>query len=58
MKQKTFNLEMEKVMERLSNETAPSYLNFELDFYKKLWNFFLIANSYYFILNHKSFNVC
>jgi DNA-binding CsgD family transcriptional regulator len=41
-------------MKRLSNESAPSFLNFELDLYKKLWSFFLIGDSYYFILNHQS----
>ena len=54
MEQKNFNLEFQKVMKRLSSETAPSYLNFERDFYKRLWNFFLIGDSYYFILNHQS----
>lgn len=54
MEQKPFNLAFKEVMKRLSNETAPSFLNFELDFYKKLWNFFLIGDSYYFILNHQS----
>ncbi len=52
MEQKLFNLEFQKVMSRLSNDSAPSFLNFELDFYKKLWNFFLIGESYYFIIDH------
>ena len=34
------------------NESAPSLLKLEADFYKNLWNFFLIGDSYYFILNH------
>ena len=54
MEQKHFNLEFQKVMSRLSNDSAPSFLNFELDFYKKLWNFFLIGESYYFIIDHHS----
>lgn len=54
MEQKLFNLEFQKVMSRLSNDSAPSFLNFELDLYKKLWNFFLIGESYYFIIDHHS----
>jgi len=34
------------------NESSPGLLKFELDLYKKLWNFFLIGDSYYFIINH------
>src|SRR5215204_3160926 len=33
----------------------PSLLKFELELYKKLWNFFLIGDSYYFIINHHNF---
>src|ERR1700676_1568000 len=54
MEQNCFNLEFKKIMKRLSNESAPGFLNFELDLYKKLWSFFLIGDSYYFILNHQS----
>jgi DNA-binding CsgD family transcriptional regulator len=54
MKNEPFNLEFNKVMKGLSNETAPSRLNLEQDFYKKLLNFFLIGESYYFIINHQS----
>jgi len=54
MEQKLFNLEFQKVMSRLSNDSAPSFFNLELDFYKKLWNFFLIGDSYYFIIDHHS----
>ena len=41
-------------MKQLSNESTPSLLNLELNFYKKLTNFFLIGDSYYFIINHHS----
>lgn len=34
------------------NESAPGILKFDLELYKKLWNFFLIGDSYYFIINH------
>ncbi len=52
MKQEPFNLEFNKIFKWLGNESAPSSLKFELDLYKKLWNFFLIGDSYYFIINH------
>ena len=52
MKQEPFNLEFNKIFKWLGNESAPSLLKFELDLYKKLWNFFLIGDSYYFIINH------
>ena len=52
MKQESFNFEFNKIFKWLGNESAPSSLKFELDLYKKLWNFFLIGDSYYFIINH------
>ncbi len=54
MKQESFNHEFKKIFKRLGNESAPSVLNLERDFYRKLWNFFLIGDSYYFIINHQS----
>jgi DNA-binding CsgD family transcriptional regulator len=54
MKLEPFNLAFNKVFKRLSNESSPGLLNAKLDFYKKLWNFFLIGDSYYFILNHQT----
>src|ERR1700719_5317381 len=54
MKQEPFNIEFKKIMKQLSNESTPSLLNLELNFYKKLTNFFLIGDSYYFIINHHS----
>ncbi|HEU5166684.1 MAG TPA: LuxR C-terminal-related transcriptional regulator [Chitinophagaceae bacterium] len=54
MKEEPFNLEFNKIFKWLGNETAPSLLKFELDLYKKLWNFFLVGDSYYFIINHHS----
>jgi DNA-binding CsgD family transcriptional regulator len=56
MKQEPFNLEFNKVIKGLSNESAPSILQFEQEFYKKLLTFFLIGDSYYFIINHQSFD--
>jgi DNA-binding CsgD family transcriptional regulator len=54
MKNESFNLEFNKVMKELSNESAPGIMEFEQGFYKKLLNFFLIGDSYYFIINHQS----
>ncbi len=54
MEAEPFNHEFNKIFKWLGNESAPSLLKFELDLYKKLWNFFLIGDSYYFIINHHS----
>jgi DNA-binding CsgD family transcriptional regulator len=54
MKQESFNHEFDKIFKWLGNESAPSLLKYELELYKKLWNFFLIGESYYFIINHHS----
>ncbi|HMH34133.1 MAG TPA: LuxR C-terminal-related transcriptional regulator [Puia sp.] len=55
MKQQPFNLEFNKILKGLKTDTAPSLFRLEQDFYKKLLNFFLLGDSYYFILNHQSF---
>jgi len=52
MKQESFDHEFNKIFRWLGNESAPSLLNVELDLYKNLWNFFLIGDSYYFIIDH------
>ena len=52
MQQEPFNLEFNKIFKWLGNESAPSMQKIEMDFYKKLWNFFLTGDSYYFIINH------
>jgi DNA-binding CsgD family transcriptional regulator len=52
MKEEPFNLEFNKMFKWFGSESTPSSLKFELDLYKKLWNFFLIGDSYYFIINH------
>ena len=54
MKQEPFDLEFNKIFKWLGNDSVPSLMNFERDLYKKLWNFFLIGDSYYFIINHHS----
>ena len=40
------------MFEWYTNESLPGALQFEIDLYKRLWNFFLIGASYYFIINH------
>lgn len=52
MKSELFNQEFNRIFKKFGNESAPSLLKVELDFYKKLWNFFFIGDSYYFVLNH------
>ena len=54
MKQELFNQEFNKMFKWFANESVPERLQLELDFYKKLWNFSLIGESYYFILNHNT----
>ena len=52
MKPELFNQEFNRMFKWFGKESVPSLFNLELAFYKKLWNFFLIGDSYYFILNH------
>jgi hypothetical protein len=54
MKSELFNREFNKIFKLLANESAPGLLKLELELYKKLWNIFLVGDSYYFILNHHS----
>ncbi|MEJ7588791.1 MAG: LuxR C-terminal-related transcriptional regulator [Ferruginibacter sp.] len=55
MKPKDFNDEFNKMFTWFTNEsTTPGLLKLEFDLYKKLWNFFLVGDSYYFVLNHHS----
>jgi hypothetical protein len=56
MKSELFNHEFNKAFKWYANESAPGLLKLELEFYKKLWNFFLVGDSYYFIINHYSLN--
>ena len=54
MKPEIFNQEFNKMYKWFSNESEPGLLKLELEVYKKLWNFFLIGDSYYFVINHNS----
>lgn len=52
-KQELFKQELNKIFTQFANEaTLPGVLQLELDLYKKLWNFFLAGDSYYFIFNY------
>src|SRR5262245_26180963 len=57
MKQESFNLEFSKIIVRLHNKSAPNLPKLELDFYKKLWDFFLLGDSFYFIINHQTLSI-
>src|ERR1041385_5338486 len=57
MKPELFNHEFNKIFKWYANESTPGSLRLELDFYKMLWNFFLIGDSFYFILNHHNMSI-
>src|SRR5688500_13554297 len=53
MKPEIFYEKFEKAFKWYTNEpSAPGILNFEPDVNKKHWDFFLMGDSYYFIINH------
>jgi DNA-binding CsgD family transcriptional regulator len=52
MKQGPFNYEFNKIMKWLGTDSIPSQLKFDADFYKKFFSFFLLGDSYCFIINH------
>jgi len=52
MQQEPFNYEFSKMMQWLGTESIPSQLKFDADYYKKFFSFFLLGDSYYFIINH------
>lgn len=54
MKPELFNREFDKMFEWFTNESSPGLLKLELEVYTKLLKFFLIGDSYYFVLNHHS----
>ena len=55
MKQQLFKQEFNKAFKWFTNESTPSErMHLELDMYKKLWNFFLAGDSYYFVFNYHS----
>ena len=52
MKQEPFNYEFSRMMKWLGTDSVPSQLKFDADYYKKFFSFFLLGDSYYFIINH------
>src|ERR1700712_745385 len=52
MKREPFNYEFSKMMKWLGTDSIPSQLKFDADYYKKFFSFFLLGDSYYFIINH------
>jgi DNA-binding CsgD family transcriptional regulator len=53
MKPEIFREEFEKAFKWYANETtAPRMMELEVDVYKKLLNFLLVGDSYYFIIDH------
>jgi len=52
MEHKLFKHELDKVFTRIGSESSPRELNSIIDQYKKLWNFFILGDSFYFVLNH------
>ena len=52
MKQEPFNYEFSRMMKWLGTYLIPSKLKFDADYYKKFFSFFLLGDSYYFIINH------
>ena len=53
MKPELFKQKFEKAFQWYGNESsAPGKLKLELDLYKKLLNFLLVGDSYYFIIDH------
>ena len=54
MQPELFNQQFNKLFSWYSSKTSPGLLTLELDLYKKLLNFFVTPDSFYFILNHHS----
>ena len=56
MKPDSFNNEFTKMFKPYTNESVPSRLRFDRESYNKFLNFFLLGNSFYFIINHHTVN--
>ena len=54
MKPQLFAQKFNTMFKSLSNDSSPSHLKSAVDSYKKFWNFFILGDSFYFILNHHS----
>ena len=49
MKPELFKNEFDKLFNWFTSDETPVPLTLELDFYKHLWKFLLVGDSYYFI---------
>lgn len=54
MKNELFEYEFGRIFHLFQSEPASDQLKFELDVYKRLLNFFLLGDSFYFIINHNN----
>lgn len=52
MKPALFKNEFDRMFSWFTSDTTPSPLKLELNLYKHLWNFLLVGDSYYFVMNH------
>jgi DNA-binding CsgD family transcriptional regulator len=57
MKKEPFILEFNKLIQGFINKSSPSRLKPEYNFYAKILDFFLLGDSYYFIINHQNFTI-
>ncbi len=57
MKRKLFEEKFNNLWNWFSNETSPGLLKVELGIHKKLLNFFLLGDSYHFIMNHNTLQI-
>ena len=44
-----FRQEFNKMFKWFANESSPRLLQSEIELHKKIWNFFILGDSYYFI---------
>lgn len=54
MKLQLFRHEIDKQMRLLTNDPGTKLMSLEIGFYKRLLEFFVLGDSYYFILNNKT----
>lgn len=57
MHQEMYNQEFNKIFSLYRNENLPHQSNHDFEVYKRLWNFLLPGDSYWFIVNYHSLEV-
>ncbi len=57
MRSELLRYELDKIFEGLRSESTPGELKSKVDLYAKFLNFFILGDSFYFILNHPSFEL-